>query len=557
MRIFHCDHCDHLVFFENTACVRCGHLLAFLPDLGEIGSLERVDDMRWRSPLAHGATYRLCRNYREENVCNWALADADPHERCLSCRLTRVVPDLGRQGHREAWYRLEVAKRRLVYTLLALQLPIVDRDDDPVGGLAFEFLADPDDPSQPPVLTGHEHGVIRINVAEADDSERERRRASLHEPYRTLLGHVRHEIGHYYWERLIAASPYRLQTFRAVFGDEREDYAAALQRHYAEGPPADWTSRFVSAYASAHAWEDWAETWAHYLHITDTVETAAACGVSHPAQPPQRAVPEAAAARRGHADHPVRADDGGLVFAHLRAQQPQSRPGIAGRLPLRPLARRRGQAPRGPRGHSGGGIWVIGSGFVGLWALGSRLWRPKAQSLRSPKPRARQKTRYVRPARTAYPTRPETGGRSRTASLVRPAGRGVKRGAAGGRELPGVAVRREMKGRANENAGAALGLVGIPEPLEVFGDFLDAERHTRRHGVAPAARERHVQRVPCRIQRLLKDDVAVQAPAGRVVGRGHAREQHRHAVGLALHAAAGRHGDPEALLTEQRDQQLA
>ena len=190
------------------------------------------------------------------------------------------MPDLGRQGHREAWYRLEVAKRRVVYTLLALQLPIVDRDDDPVGGLAFEFLADPDDPSQPPALTGHEHGVIRINVAEADDSERERRRASLHEPYRTLLGHVRHEIGHYYWERLIAASAYRLQTFRAVFGDEREDYAAALQRHYAEGPPADWTSRFVSAYASAHAWEDWAETWAHYLHITDTVDTAAACGVS-------------------------------------------------------------------------------------------------------------------------------------------------------------------------------------------------------------------------------------------------------------------------------------
>jgi len=280
MRIFHCDHCDHLVFFENTACVRCGHLLAFLPDLGEIGSLERVDDLRWRSPLAHDATYRLCRNYREENVCNWALADADTHERCLSCRLTRVVPDLGRQGNREAWYRLEVAKRRLVYTLLALQLPIVDRDDDPVGGLAFEFMADPDDPSLPPTITGHEHGVIRINVAEADASERERRRASLHEPYRTLLGHVRHEIGHYYWERLIAPSAYRLQTFRAVFGDEREDYAAALQRHYAEGPPADWTARFVSAYASAHAWEDWAETWAHYLHITDTVETAAACGVS-------------------------------------------------------------------------------------------------------------------------------------------------------------------------------------------------------------------------------------------------------------------------------------
>jgi hypothetical protein len=280
MRIFHCDHCDNLVFFENTTCVRCGHLLAFLPDLGEIGSLEPVDGTRWRSPLAYGAAYRLCGNYREHNVCNWALADGDPHERCLSCRLTRMLPDLNRPGSREAWYRLEVAKRRVVYTLLALRLPIVDRDEDPAGGLAFEFLADPDDPSQPPAITGHDRGVIRINVAEADDPERERRRVSLHEPYRTLLGHVRHEIGHYYWERLIAASPGRLATFRATFGDEREDYAAALQRHYTDGPPADWTSRFVSAYASAHVWEDWAETWAHYLHMTDSVDTAAACGVS-------------------------------------------------------------------------------------------------------------------------------------------------------------------------------------------------------------------------------------------------------------------------------------
>ena len=282
MKIFHCDHCDNLVFFENTQCVNCGHVLAFLPDLVEIGSLEPAADAdsRWKSPLAaaEGHTYRLCENYRDAQVCNWAVVDDDPHRLCWSCRLTRVIPDMSVAGHKDAWYRLEVAKRRLVYTLRNLGLPVVNRDDDPARGLAFEFKADPG-PGDTPVLTGHANGVITINIAEADDAERERRKKALGEPYRTLLGHMRHEVGHYYWDRLIAATP-RLDAFRALFGDERDDYAQALQRHYQTGPPADWQERFVSAYASAHAWEDWAETWAHYLHMTDTLETAAACGVS-------------------------------------------------------------------------------------------------------------------------------------------------------------------------------------------------------------------------------------------------------------------------------------
>jgi hypothetical protein len=128
-------------------------------------------------------------------------------------------------------------------------------------------------------MTGHSGGVITISLAEADDAERERRRNALREPYRTLLGHMRHESGHYYWTRLVEDTD-RLDAFRAQFGDERDDYAAALQGHYTNGPVADWQTRFVTAYASAHPWEDWAETWAHYLHIADTLETAAACGVS-------------------------------------------------------------------------------------------------------------------------------------------------------------------------------------------------------------------------------------------------------------------------------------
>lgn len=187
MNIFHCDHCGQLIFFENVQCVACGHLLAYLPDLEVVGSLEPAGEGLWRSPLprAAGHTYRLCANYTKENVCNWAVSAEDPDPLCQSCRLTRVIPDLGRPGHREAWYRLEAAKRRLVYTLLHLDLPVRTKLEDPQDGLAFEFLADagPEGKGNA-ILTGHADGVITINVAEADDAERERRRVSLHEPYR-------------------------------------------------------------------------------------------------------------------------------------------------------------------------------------------------------------------------------------------------------------------------------------------------------------------------------------------------------------------------------------
>ncbi|HEY2759166.1 MAG TPA: putative zinc-binding peptidase [Pirellulales bacterium] len=291
MKIFHCDHCDNLLFFENVLCVKCQHALAYVPDLADIQSLEAAGENLWKPARRKGEsrTYRLCANYVNHNVCNWAVPSDDPNPLCESCRLTRVIPDLNRSGNQEAWYRLEVAKRRLVYTLMYLKLPILNREDDPKHGLAFEFLADvvpPADgkaatPSQPtkPILTGHSDGVITINVAEADDAEREKRRMQLHEPYRTLLGHFRHEVGHYYWDRLIKDSD-RLEPFRGLFGDDQIDYGQALEAHYAKGAPADWQQHFVSSYASSHPWEDWAETWAHYLHMVDTLETAANCGLS-------------------------------------------------------------------------------------------------------------------------------------------------------------------------------------------------------------------------------------------------------------------------------------
>jgi hypothetical protein len=281
VKIFRCDHCGQLIFFENSICTRCGHTLAFLPDRRRMAALTARGDELWTiaTPDAPEAGYRLCANYRNENVCNWALPAGDEHELCPSCRLTRVIPDLTVSGHAEAWYRLEIAKRRLLYSLLELHLPIRNRDDDPEHGLAFDFLADQPDEKGGAVMTGHAHGVITISVSEADNAEREKRRAAMHEPYRTLLGHFRHEIGHYYWDLLIAGTP-RLAAFRKRFGDERADYAQALQAHYERAPNDSWQSAYVSAYASSHPWEDWAETWAHYLHISDTLQTARACGLS-------------------------------------------------------------------------------------------------------------------------------------------------------------------------------------------------------------------------------------------------------------------------------------
>jgi hypothetical protein len=174
---------------------------------------------------------------------------------------------------------MESAKHRLFYTLLRLKLPLVTKAEDP-DGLAFDFLASPSQGSHTvaPVMTGHDSGLITINLAEADDSERERQRRQMGEPYRTLLGHFRHEIAHYYWDRLVA-NTHAIAEFREVFGDEQEDYGAALQRHYANGPPRNWHEMFVSSYASVHPWEDFAETWAHYFHMVDTLETAAAFGL--------------------------------------------------------------------------------------------------------------------------------------------------------------------------------------------------------------------------------------------------------------------------------------
>lgn len=276
MKFFHCDHCGQPIFFENTQCVKCGHTLGYLPDQGRMSAFESAKDGQWSSVATQkpGRLYRMCKNYSEAQVCNWMIPADSPEPLCQACRLNRTIPDLSESHNVACWSRLETAKRRLVYTLLALDLPLKNKQDDAKLGLAFDFLADPDDDfkENQKVMTGHAEGLITINIAEADDAVREKMRLNMNERYRTVLGHFRHEIGHYYWEVLVRDSD-SLAQYRELFGDEQEDYGDALQRHYDQGPPADWPQRYISTYATSHSWEDWAETWAHYLHIVDTLET--------------------------------------------------------------------------------------------------------------------------------------------------------------------------------------------------------------------------------------------------------------------------------------------
>ena len=204
--------------------------------------------------------WRRCGNLNSRAGCNWLVAAKDKQPLCISCRLNRTIPDLNDENNARWWRLIENAKRRLVAQLLSLGLPVQSRvTEDPERGVMFDFLRSP--PEGPRVLTGHANGLITLNVEEADDSIREKTRHEMHEPYRTLLGHFRHEIGHYYWDRLVAGTPW-LDKFRGLFGDEQQDYAAALKKNYDEGPPANWADNFISAYASSHPWEDWAESWA-------------------------------------------------------------------------------------------------------------------------------------------------------------------------------------------------------------------------------------------------------------------------------------------------------
>ena len=276
--------CERPVFFRNSACLACHSPLGFEPQRALVMPMEPgPEDGLWRLVGDdRDALYRRCGNFTTAAGCNWLVPHtpevADDFEGlCIACNLNRTIPDQDDASNQELWRRTEVAKRRLVSQLIALGLPLASRvNEDTRQGLAFDLLRPL--PGGLRVMTGHANGIITLNVEEADDATRESVRAQMREPYRTLLGHFRHEVGHYYWDRLVEGTPW-LDDFRALFGDERLDYAAALRQNYEQGPPANWGLRHVSSYASTHPWEDWAESWAHYLHMVDTVDTAMSFGL--------------------------------------------------------------------------------------------------------------------------------------------------------------------------------------------------------------------------------------------------------------------------------------
>jgi len=263
MKRFYCA-CGNEIFFTNCFCNACGDSQGFIPE-----------QLLFINPFVQEG-YRLCGNY-ELLQCNWLIHESDSNSQCCACRLTRTIPDLGVNNNFQRWKKLEDTKRRAFYMLLRLGLMIPDRlserDDLP---LLFDFLEDKR--TNPAAVfdfisTGHANGIITLNAAEADDSYRSATQEIMNEAYRTLLGHFRHELGHYYWMRL-AKNLAELTAFRDLFGDDRQDYNATMEAFYSNGAANNWQESYISAYASSHPLEDWAETWAHYLHISETLETA-------------------------------------------------------------------------------------------------------------------------------------------------------------------------------------------------------------------------------------------------------------------------------------------
>jgi len=275
MKSFSCD-CGSKVFFDNDCCLSCGRQLGF--DASRL-SMVTLENIGGALADAQERCYRRCGNYRDYGNCNWLLPANDDSALCASCRLNDVVPALDRPDNLKLWTRMEQAKRRLLYSLFKLRLQISGRGGQ--SGLRFCFL---EDRQRNPavfenfVATAHLDGTITINIAEADDAVRHAVREQMHERYRTVLGHLRHESGHFFFPRL-ADTPERLEECRELFGDERVDYESTLRSYYQNGPVADWPEHFVSAYASAHPAEDFAETFAHLLHIEDALETARDAGM--------------------------------------------------------------------------------------------------------------------------------------------------------------------------------------------------------------------------------------------------------------------------------------
>ncbi len=290
MKSFTCS-CGNTVFFENNLCLSCKNEVGWCPACCGISALLPVAGGQYRcGNTACGTLLVKCHNYVVENVCNrcsvapslpLAGESAVPAALCDYCRFNDTIPDLTVVGNREMWGRLEAAKRRLLYTLDLIRLPYGSKADGFQPPLSFDFKADTQTKSkwwwalgkEERVYTGHADGKITINLREADTVEREKTRVLYQEAHRTVIGHFRHEIGHYYWQMLVQGRC--VAEYRTAFGDhEHPTYAEAQQRYYQDGPIAAWQSNYVSAYATMHPWEDFAETFATYLDMVSVLDTA-------------------------------------------------------------------------------------------------------------------------------------------------------------------------------------------------------------------------------------------------------------------------------------------
>ena len=292
------------LFFESHTCNACGRVVGITDEFESVQPFDLNEETNYF--VIEGVSdraFKKCKNFAQYNACNGMVdvkltkeeaateaeaKNTEDNEYCFACRFNEVVPNLNVEAHVPLWQKMENAKRRALYTLKALPLPLNNNEEDAETGLTFEFTVDRNVkdhfvsklPHHPDVMTGHNNGNITINLAEADDVARSKTKAAMGENYRTLLGHFRHELGHYYFDRLIANNPYKHERCKAYFGDDELDYQEALDQYYSNGgAPVNWPENFISEYATMHPWEDWAETWAHYMHIIDTLETAQSYGL--------------------------------------------------------------------------------------------------------------------------------------------------------------------------------------------------------------------------------------------------------------------------------------
>lgn len=284
MRLYRCDNCGNAIHFENRACVNCGMRLGFMPETLAMHTVQLdADGERWRRLDQQQFVYRFCPN-AVWDICNWLVPAESPEPYCEACRHNGLVPDPNTETGLKRWRAISDAQRHLFYSFLRWDLPRPTRAEDPQGGLIFDLKNDDilPDGTCAPALIGHDEGRIVIRTAEADDLTREQMREQMNEPYRTLLGHFRHETGHFIWNRMVrdADGGRRLNAFRDVFGDERQDYSEALKQHYDNGSPPNWQASYISDYATTHPWEDFAECFAHVLHIVDSLETAHIYGIA-------------------------------------------------------------------------------------------------------------------------------------------------------------------------------------------------------------------------------------------------------------------------------------